>query len=164
VFFFDLVLLIRHLVIPMVVLVIVFVATALPLAGVRAVDGLQTLAIPHCMAEVQMSWAGTLKDLRVGILIVALGHWLDGVVNWSVAALLPHKVVLPTPITIVVAMVVVVIAPIIAAVVTTPIIAPVVGAAILLVEVRSPANIFLDLLVGLVSICPLLRHHEKVLD
>jgi hypothetical protein len=26
-----------------------------------------------------MSQAGTLKDLGIGILIVALGHWLDGV-------------------------------------------------------------------------------------
>jgi hypothetical protein len=49
-------------------------------------------------------------------------------------------------------------------VVTTPIIALVVEATILLVKVRSLANIFLDLLVSLVSICPLLRHHEKVLD
>jgi hypothetical protein len=32
------------------------------------------------MARVWMSWAGTLKDLGVSILIVALGHWLDGVV------------------------------------------------------------------------------------
>jgi hypothetical protein len=31
------------------------------------------------MARVRMSWAGTLKDLRVGILIVALGRWFDGV-------------------------------------------------------------------------------------
>jgi hypothetical protein len=31
------------------------------------------------MAGVQVSWAGTLKDLGVGIIIVALGPWLDGV-------------------------------------------------------------------------------------
>jgi hypothetical protein len=68
------------------------------------------------------------------------------------------------PIMIVVAMVAVVVVPIIAAVITTPIIMPVVWAAILLVRVRSPANVYLDLLVGLISICPLLRHHEKVLD
>jgi hypothetical protein len=68
------------------------------------------------------------------------------------------------PITIVVVAVVVVIASIIVAVVTTPIIVPVVGAAILLVGTRSPANIFLDLLVSLISVCPLLRHREQVLD
>jgi hypothetical protein len=108
-----------------------------------------------------MSWAATLKDLGIGILIVALGRWLDsvdGVVNWSFAALPPPKVVLPTPITIVVAAVAVVIAPIIVVVV------PIVEVAILLVRARNPANIFLDLLVGLVSICPLFRHCEKVLD
>jgi hypothetical protein len=58
----------------------------------------------------------------------------------------------------------VIIAPIIAVVVTTPIITPVVRAAIWLVEVRSPTNILLDLLVSLISICPLLRHREKVLN
>jgi hypothetical protein len=79
-------------------------------------------------------------------------------------ALSPLKVVLPTPITIVIVVVVVVIAPIIAAVVTAPIIPSVIGAAILLVGVRSPANIFLDLLIGLVSVCPLLRYYEQVLD
>jgi hypothetical protein len=97
-----------------------------------------------------MSRAGTLKDLRIGILIVALGRWLDGIVNWSLATLPPPKVVLLTPI--------------IAVVVTTPIIVPVVWAMILLVEAGSPANVFLDLLVGLISICPLLRHREKVLN
>jgi hypothetical protein len=39
-FFFGLVLLIRPLVIPAVVFVAVFVTAALPLVGVRAVDGL----------------------------------------------------------------------------------------------------------------------------
>jgi hypothetical protein len=34
----------------------------------------------------------------------------------------------------------------------------------LLVEAGSPTNIFLDLLVGLISICPLLCHCEKVLN
>jgi hypothetical protein len=101
-----------------------------------------------------------LKDIVVGILIVALGRWLDGVVNWSVVALPPPKVILPTPITIVVAAIAVVVAAIIAAVIAKPII----GAAILLVRARSPANIFLALLVGLISIYPLLRHYEKVLD
>jgi hypothetical protein len=113
------------------------------------------------MAGVWMSWAATLKDLGICILIVALGRWLDsvdGVVNWSFAALPPPKVVLPTPITIVVAAVAVVVVPIIAAVVL------IIGAAILLVGARNPANIFLDLLVGLVSICPLFCHREKVLD
>jgi hypothetical protein len=61
---------------------------------------------------------------------------------------------------IVIAAVTVVIAPIIAAVVMTLIVAPIVGAEILLVGARSPANVFLDLLVGLVSVCPLLRHRE----
>jgi hypothetical protein len=56
--------------------------------------------------------------------------------------------------------VMIIIVSIITMVVMVPIIAPVVGAAILLVEARSPANVFLDLLVGLVSVCPLLRHHE----
>jgi preprotein translocase subunit SecF len=68
------------------------------------------------------------------------------------------------PITIVVTMVAVVVAPIITTIVMTSIIMPVVWVAILLVRVRSPANVFLDLLVGLISICPLLRHHGKVLD
>jgi hypothetical protein len=116
------------------------------------------------MAGVRMSRAGTLRDLGIGILIVVLGCWLDSVVNWLVAALPPPKVVLSTPITIVITVVAVVVAPIIAAVVTTPIIAPVVWAVILLVGVRNPANVFLDLLVGLISICPLLRHCEEVLD
>jgi hypothetical protein len=46
----------------------------------------------------------------------------------------------------------------------TPIIALVIRTVILLVRARSPANIFLDVLVSLISICPLLRHYEKVLD
>jgi hypothetical protein len=119
------------------------------------------------MARVRMSRAGTLKDIGISILIIALGRWLDGidgVINWSVAALPPPKVILPTPITIVVRAVTVVIEPIITAIVTTPIIAPVVWVAILLVGARSLANIFLDLLVGLISICPLLCHCEKVLN
>jgi hypothetical protein len=65
---------------------------------------------------------------------------------------------------IVVATVTVVVAPIIAAVVTAPIIAPVIRAVILSVGSRSSANVFLDLLVSLVSVCPLLCHHEQVLD
>jgi hypothetical protein len=68
------------------------------------------------------------------------------------------------PITIVVVAVVVIIVPIIAVVIMTPIIEPVVWAAIRLVRVGSPANVFLDLLVGLISICLLLCHHEKVLN
>jgi hypothetical protein len=64
----------------------------------------------------------------------------------------------------VIATVAVIVVPIVAAIVTTPIIAPVVGAAIWLVGAGSPANVLLDLLVGLISICPLLRHHEKVLN
>jgi hypothetical protein len=145
-FFFGLVLLIRPLVVLAVILVVIFVTAALPCAGV---------------------WAGTLKDLGVSILIVALWHWLDGVdgvVKWLVAALPPLKVDLLTLIMIVVAAVTVVVAPIITTVVMTPIITLVVEAAILLVRARSPANVFLDLLVGLVSICLLLRHCEHVLD
>jgi hypothetical protein len=58
----------------------------------------------------------------------------------------------------------VVVAPIIAAVIAAPIITLVIGAAILLVGSRSSAHIFLDLLVGLVSVYPLLCHCEQVLD
>jgi hypothetical protein len=54
----------------------------------------------------------------------------------------------------------VVIALIIVVVVVAPIITPVIGAVILLVELRSLANVFLDLLVDLVSVSPLLRHRE----
>jgi hypothetical protein len=54
----------------------------------------------------------------------------------------------------------VVVVPIITAVIVAPIIAPVVGAVILLVRLRSPANVFLDLLVGLISVCLLLLHRE----
>jgi hypothetical protein len=97
-------------------------------------------------------------------LVGSVTDGIDGIVNWSVIALPPNKVILPTLITIVVAAVAVVVAPIITAVVMTLIIAPVIGTAILLVGARSLANIFLDLLVGLISICQLLRHHEKVLD
>jgi hypothetical protein len=95
------------------------------------------------------------------------GCWLDsndGIVNWSIAALSPSKVVLSMLIMIVVVVVMVVIAPIITAIVTTPIIAPVVWATVLLVGAGSLANIFLDLLVGLICISPLLRHREKVLN
>jgi vacuolar-type H+-ATPase subunit I/STV1 len=114
-----------------------------------------------------VSRIGTLKDLGVGIHILALGPWLDsidGVVSWLVVALLPPKVVLPTPITIVVAVVAIVVASIIMAVVVAPIIVPVIRAVILLVKSRSLANVFLDLLVGLVSFCPLLCHREQFLD
>jgi hypothetical protein len=45
-----------------------------------------------------------------------------------------------------------------------PIITPVIKVVISLVRSRSPANVFPDLLVSLVSICPLLHHHEQVLD
>jgi hypothetical protein len=51
-FFFGLVLLIRPLVVPVAVFVTIFVVAALPFAGVRAVDGLQTPTVPHCMARV----------------------------------------------------------------------------------------------------------------
>jgi hypothetical protein len=60
----------------------------------------------------------------------------------------------------IVAAVMVVIALIIAAVVA----APIIGAVILLVGLRSPANVFLDLLARLINICPLLHHREQVLD
>jgi hypothetical protein len=46
----------------------------------------------------------------------------------------------------------------------TSIIVPVIEAMIWLVGVGSSTNILLDLLVGLISICPLLRHREKVLN
>jgi hypothetical protein len=55
----------------------------------------------------------------------------------------PPKVILPTPISIVVAVITVVVAPIIVAIITAPIIAPVVGAAILSVGSRSLANILI---------------------
>jgi hypothetical protein len=110
-----------------------------------------------------VSWAGTLKDLGVGILVVALGHWLDGIdgiVSWSVVALPSPKVIIMMSITIIVATVTVIVVPIIAA----PIITLVIGAAILLVGSRSPANVFLDLLVSLISVCLLLCLRELVLD
>jgi hypothetical protein len=119
------------------------------------------------MPGIRMSQARTLKDLGIGILIVVLGRWLDGIdviVSGLIVALLSPKVILSTPITIVIAAVAVVVAPIIAVVVTTLIITSVVKAAILLVGAGSPTNIFLDLLVGLISICPLLCHREKVLN
>jgi hypothetical protein len=162
-FIFGLVLFIRSLIILAVILVAVFVTAVVPFLRVRAVNSLQTPTIAHCMAVVRMSRAGTLKDLGIGILIIALGRWLDGVdgiINWSVAALLSPKVILPMLIMIVVVAVMVVIVPIITAVVATPII----WAAILLIRVGSLANVFLDLLVGLISICPLLCHREKVLN
>jgi hypothetical protein len=114
-----------------------------------------------------MSRAGTLKDLGVGILIIVLGRWfdgIDGVIHYWVATLPPPKIVLPMPITIVITAVAVIIALIVAVVVMTPIIMPVVGAAIWLVGAGSPANVLLDLLVGHISICPLLCHREKVLN
>jgi hypothetical protein len=56
-----------------VIFIAIFVIVTLPFVGVRAVHGLWTPTVPHCMAKVRVSQAGTLKDLRVGILIVALG-------------------------------------------------------------------------------------------
>jgi hypothetical protein len=76
-----------------------------------------------------MSRARTLKDFGVGILIIALGCWfdgIDGVIHYLVVALPPPKVILSTPITIVIAAIAVIVAPIVAAVITMPIIAPVV--------------------------------------
>jgi hypothetical protein len=119
------------------------------------------------MARVRMSFTGPLKDLGVGILIIALGRWLDdvdGVIHYLVVALPPPKVILPTPITIVIIAVTIIVALIIVAVITMPIIVPVIRAVIWLVRVRSPVNVLLDLLVGLISICPLLHHREKVLN
>jgi hypothetical protein len=114
-----------------------------------------------------MSRAGPLKDLGVGILIIVLGRWLDGVdgvIYYSVAALPPPKVVLLTPIMIVIGVVMVIVALIIATIVMTPIIALAVRATIWLVRARSPANVLHDLLVDLIIICPLLRQHEKILN
>jgi hypothetical protein len=113
---------------------------------------------------IRVSRTGTLEDLGVGIFIVALGPWLDGidgVVHWAVAALPPPGVILPitTPVTVVIAAVTVIVVPII----SVPLITPVVVATILLVRTRSLPNILLDLLVSLVSICPLFHHHEQVL-
>jgi hypothetical protein len=119
------------------------------------------------MAGVWMSRAGTLKDHGIRILIIALGHWFDGIngVNhYSVAALPPPKVILPMPITIVITVVTVITAPIITAVVITPIITSVIEAAIWSVGVGGSANVILNLLVGLITICPLLRHREKILN
>jgi hypothetical protein len=65
-----------------------------------------------------------------------------------------------TPVAIVIAAVTVIVMPIIVAVIVTPLITSVVVAVILLVETRSLPDILLDLLVGLVSICPLFHHHE----
>jgi hypothetical protein len=79
-------------------------------------------------------------------------------------ALPPPKVVLPTPLTIIIVAVAVVIALIITTVIATLIIVPVIGAASLLVGSRSLANVFLDMLVSLVSVRPLLHHREQVLD
>jgi hypothetical protein len=81
------------------------------------------------MARVRMSWARTLKDLRIDILIITLGHCLDGidgVINWLDAGLPPPKVVLPMPIMIIVAAVIVIVVPIITVVVVAPIITPVI--------------------------------------
>jgi hypothetical protein len=78
-FFFGLVLLIRPLVVLTVIFLTIFVTAALPFAGVRVVDGLQAPEIPYCMAGVWMGWARTLKDLGVGILVVALRRWLDSI-------------------------------------------------------------------------------------
>jgi hypothetical protein len=58
----------------------------------------------------------------------------------------------------------IIIVPIIVVVIATLIITPVIGAAILLVRARSLTNILLNLLIGLVSVCPLLHHREQVLD
>jgi hypothetical protein len=132
-FLFGLVLLMRPLVVPAIIFVAIFVAATLPFMGIRAIDRLQTPAISHCMARVRMSRVGTLKDLGVGILIIALGHWfdcIDGIIHYSVAALPPPKIVLLTPITIIIAVVMVIIASIITVVVTMPIIAPVIRVAI----------------------------------
>jgi hypothetical protein len=74
--------------------------------------------------------------------------------------LAPPKVILPTSIMIVVAAVTVVIAPIIAPAIAVLVITPVIGVVILLVGSRSLANVFLDLLVSLVNVCPLLCHRE----
>jgi hypothetical protein len=135
-FLFGLVLLIGPLVVPTIVFVTVLIATVLPFTSIRAIDRLQTPAISHCMAIVQMSRAGPLKDLGVGILIIALGCWLDGVdgvIHYSVAALPPPKVIMLMSITIVIAVVAVIVAPIIAVVIMTSIIVPVIKAMIWLV-------------------------------
>jgi hypothetical protein len=120
------------------------------------------------VAGIWVSRTGTLEDLGVGVFIVALAPWLDGIdgiVPWAVAAL-PPLVILPitTPVAVVIAAVIVIVVPIIAAIVAVPLVMPVVIAAILLVRTRSSPDILLDLLVGLISICPFFCHHEQVLD
>jgi hypothetical protein len=121
------------------------------------------------VARIRVSRTGILKDLGVGVFIVELAPWLDGVdgvVHWSVAALSPPGVILPitTPVTVVIVAVTVIIVPIIVMVIMAPLITPVIVAAILLARMRSSPDILLDLLVGLGSIYPLFCHHEQVLD
>jgi hypothetical protein len=121
------------------------------------------------VSEIRVSQTGTLEDLGVGIFIVALGPWLDGIdgaIHWVVAALPPPCVILPimTLVMVVIAAVVVIVALIIAAVIAAPLITPVIIAVVRLVRMRSSPNILLDLLVSVVSICPLFRHLEQVLD
>jgi hypothetical protein len=121
------------------------------------------------VVRIRVSRTGTLEDLGVGIFIVALGSWLDGVdgvVHWVVAVLSPPRVILliMTPVAVVIAAVTVIIAPIIATVIVAPLIMLIVVAAVQLVITRSSPGILLDLLVSLVSMCPLFCHHEKVLD
>jgi hypothetical protein len=121
------------------------------------------------VAGIWVSQTGTLEDLRVGVFIVTLSPWLDGVdgvIHWAVAILPPPGVVLPitTPVAVVIVAVVVIVAPIITVVIAVPLIMSVVVAMVWLVRMRSSPNILLDLLVSLVSFCPLFHHHEQVLD
>jgi hypothetical protein len=121
------------------------------------------------VARIRVSQKGTLEDLGVDVFIVVLAPWLDGVdgvIDWAVAALPPPGVILPIMmlVTVVIAAVTIIVVLIIMVVVAALLITLVIVAAILLVGTRSSLDILLDLLVGLVSICPLFHHHEKVLD
>jgi hypothetical protein len=60
--------------------------------------------------------------------------------------------------------VVVVLAPIIVAVVVASVVTLVIVAVALLVETRNSLDVFLDLLINLIDVRPLLGHAEEVLD
>jgi hypothetical protein len=108
------------------------------------------------VVRIRVCQTGTLEDLAVGVFIVTLGPWLhgvDGVVHWAVAVLPPPRVVLPIMMPIVVVTVAVTV--IVALIIVAPLITLVIVAVVQLVRMRSSPNILLDLLVSLISICPL---------
>lgn len=73
---------------------------------------------------------------------------------------LPSPEIIPP----IVAAVAVVVAPIIMAVVLVPFVTSVIVVVALLVRMRGLPDVCLDLLVSLISICPLLGHAEQILD